>query len=219
MNRINAPFELKNADSKGHFKGYVAVFDNVDLGRDVIEKGAFKKFKTTKDGQIRIALNHDLRQLAGKAKFTQDDHGLLLDGKLNLNVSYVKDAYELMKDGTLDGMSVGFDIMSGGWRYEENENKDLIRYISKAELWEGSIVPFGMNPEAKVEDIKQYNKCDIHRLEKVAQDHGCSRKSALAIANTFKEYLSDSGLLIPQSDSEVSRVSLDEIKTLFEKFK
>ena len=46
MNRINAPFELKDADTKGKFYGYVSVFDNVDLGNDIIKQGAFKKFKT-----------------------------------------------------------------------------------------------------------------------------------------------------------------------------
>ena len=218
MNRINAPFELKNHDEKGYFSGYVAVFDNVDLGDDVIEKGAFKQFKTTRDGKIRIALDHDLRKLAGKASFTQDDHGLFLEGRLNLNVSYVKDAYELMKDGTLDGMSVGFDILDGGQEVKKSNTGRRIRHITKAELWEGSIVPFGMNPEAKIEQVKNYNNQDIHKLEKIAQQHGCSRKVALAIVNNFKKHLSDSDLLIPQSDFEVSGL-LDQIKTSFKNYR
>ena len=48
----------------------------MDLGGDVILPGAFSQAKTTPDGQIRIALYHNLRQLAGKAKFSQDQHGL-----------------------------------------------------------------------------------------------------------------------------------------------
>lgn len=219
MHRINAPFELKSHDEKGHFSGYVAVFDNVDLGDDVIEKGAFKKFKTTQDGKVRIALNHDLNKLAGKATFKQDEHGLFLEGNLNLKVSYVNDAYELMKDGTLDGMSVGFDIMNGGYRYKKNNKGKQIRYISKAELWEGSIVPFGMNPEAKITQVKTYNIEDIRHLENIARKNGCSRKDALNISAIFKDHLSDSGLLMPQSDSEKSRAILDDIKSIFNKFK
>lgn len=214
MNRINAPFELKDADSKGRFIGDVAVFDNIDLGNDVMESGCIKSVKTTRDGQLRLALFHDLTRLVGKAKYTQTKKSLQLEGQLNMNVSYVADAYELMKDGTLDGLSVGFDIMDDGSRIEKG-----VRYISKAELWEGSIVPFGMNPDAKIQQVKQYNKQDIHRLEKFAQDHGCSRKSALALANCFKDYLSDSGLLIPQSDSEVSAIMPEDLKSIFEKFK
>ena len=49
METLNCPFEIKEADDAGKFSGYAAVFDNVDLGNDVIEKGAFKKFKYTRD--------------------------------------------------------------------------------------------------------------------------------------------------------------------------
>ena len=80
MDRLIAPIQLKEAKADGSFTGYAAVFNNVDLGGDVILPGAFTHAKTTPDGQIRIALNHDLRQLAGKAKFAQDGHGLRVDG-------------------------------------------------------------------------------------------------------------------------------------------
>jgi HK97 family phage prohead protease len=178
MDRINCPMEIKSADKDGTFTGYAAVFGNVDLGYDVIEPGAFKKAKTTADGMLRIAIGHRLDQLAGKASFFQDDHGLRVEGKLSLGVSYVKDAYELMKDGVLNGLSVGFNILRGGYDYEQRAGKD-VRVIKAAELWEFSIVPFGMNPDALVDSVKA---ATVRDFEAQLRGLGYSQSEAKAIA-------------------------------------
>ena len=181
MQHLNCPFELKAAGGKGKFEGYGAVFGNKDLGDDVILEGAFEKIKKTKDGKVRIALYHDLWQLAGKADVHMDSTGLYVEGQLNMKVSYVPDAYELMKDGTLDGMSVGFNILPGGDTWVEDDDGSLVRIISKAELWEVSIVPFGMNPEAKIDNVKGGIN-DIRAVESFLRKHGFSRSEAVAIA-------------------------------------
>ena len=41
MDRLIAPIQLKEAKADGSFTGYAAVFNNVDLGGDVILPGAF----------------------------------------------------------------------------------------------------------------------------------------------------------------------------------
>ncbi|RYE68392.1 MAG: HK97 family phage prohead protease, partial [Oxalobacteraceae bacterium] len=84
MSKLEVPFELKAVDDAGNFEGYAAVFNNVDLGDDVILPGAFTKVKTTRGGKLKLALYHDLTRLVGLADYTQDDHGLLLKGKVNL---------------------------------------------------------------------------------------------------------------------------------------
>lgn len=202
MDRLIAPIEIKEAKADGSFTGYAAVFNNVDLGGDVILPGAFTHAKTTPDGQIRIALNHDLRQLAGKAKFAQDSHGLRVEGQLSLGVSYVKDAYALMQDGVLNGLSVGFNILDGGAEWEECDGR-YTRIISKAELWEFSIVPFGMNPEALVENVKT-----IRDFEAQLRGLGYSQREAKALASGgFKSLGHRDGDL----DSETLA---DELKTL-----
>ena len=202
MDRITAPIEIKEAKSDGTFTGYAAVFNNVDLGRDVILPGAFKNVKTTRDGQVRIAMHHNLAQLAGKAKFEQDDHGLRVEGQLTLGVSYVRDAYELMKAGVLDGLSVGFDIPYGGASYEDRDG-DYVRIIKEAVLWEFSLVPFGMNPEALVENVKT-----IRDFEAQLRGLGYSQREAKALASGgFKS--------LGHRDGDLARETLaDALKTL-----
>ena len=179
MDRVIAPINLKEAKSDGSFTGYAAVFNNVDLGGDVSLPGAFSQAKTTPDGQIRIALYHNLRQLAGKAKFSQDQHGLRVDGQLSLGVSYVQDAYVLMQDGVLNGLSVGFNILEGGSTWEERDG-EYIRLINKAELWEFSIVPFGMNPDALVDSVKA---ASVRDFESQLRGLGYSQREAKALAS------------------------------------
>lgn len=208
MDRLIAPIQLKDAKADGSFTGYAAVFNNVDLGGDVILPGAFTHAKTTPDGQIRIALNHDLRQLAGKAKFSQDQHGLRVEAQLSLGVSYVKDAYALMQDGVLNGLSVGFNILPDGATWEDRDDR-YTRIISKAELWEFSIVPFGMNPEALVDSVKAAN---IRDFEAQLRGLGYSQREAKALASGGFKSLGhrDGGL-----DSETLA---DELKALTHAF-
>jgi HK97 family phage prohead protease len=177
MDRIHCPLEIKSAKEDGTFSGYAAVFGNIDLGYDVIEPGAFKSAKTTADGQLRIAIDHSMGKLAGKATYKQDDHGLWVEGKLSLGVSYVKDVYQLMRDGVMDGLSVGFNILKDGSDYEERSGK-FVRVIKAAELWEFSIVAFGMNPLAKVDAVKS-----IRDFEAQLRGLGYSQTEAKALAS------------------------------------
>lgn len=192
MKTVSAPLELKFNNSKeGEFSGYGAVFNNVDNGDDVILPGAFTKVKQTSDNKLRIALYHDLTQIIGKADFSQDDNGLYVEGKINMGVTYAKDAYHLMKDGVLDGMSVGFNILPGGAKFEDQEDT-LIRFISKAELWEVSVVPFGMNEEAKIDTIKAPS--NLRDFERFLRGSGFSRKEAQIISsNGFRAYQREAG--------------------------
>lgn len=206
MDRIYAPLEIKTANADGTFSGYAAVFGNIDLGYDVIEPGAFKSAKTTADGQLRIAIDHKMSQLAGKATFKQDDRGLYVEGKLSLGVSYVKDAYALMRDGVLDGLSVGFNILKDGADYEERSGK-FVRVIKAAELWEFSIVAFGMNPLAKVETVKS-----IRDFEAQLRGLGYSQTEAKALASggfkSLGQHRDGDGL-----DSETLADALQTLKT------
>lgn len=176
-----AHLEFKAGKQPGEFSGYGAVFGNVDDGQDVIKSGAFRKLRTKANGKIRIPLYHDMSKVVGEGDVIQDEKGLRINGQLNMSLSYAQDAYELMKDGTLDAMSVGFTIMNNGADYDQKAD---IRTINKAELWEVSIVPFGMNRKAKIRTVKSAN--DIHSIrefEAFLRETGFSQRDAKAIAS------------------------------------
>lgn len=205
LSKLECPFEVKSVDEAGNFEGYASVFNNIDLGDDIILPGAFIKVKTTRTGRLKLALFHDLTRLIGSADYKQDEHGLFLKGQVNLKVSYARDAYELMKDGTLDSMSIGFNTITSAW--EEREGRS-IRVIKEAELWEASVVPFGMNPEAQVISVKS----DIRHFESALRERmGLSQKEAAAVASLGYPALHRDGV---KAATEI----VDELKALSQLF-
>lgn len=142
--------EWKGLTDNGTFSGHAAVFGNVDLGGDIIERGAFEEIVKTKDGHVRILLQHDMRRPIGKAMVKQDDTGLQFDGALVLGSADARNTYELMKSGILDGMSIGYDVLPNG----DEVTSAGIRKLKRLKLWEISVVTFGMNPLAKIDTVK-----------------------------------------------------------------
>ena len=201
LTKVEVPFEVKAVDEAGNFEGYASVFNNIDLGDDVILPGAFTRVKTTRAGRLKLALFHDLTRLVGSAEYSQDDHGLYLKGQVNLKVSYARDAYELMKDGTLDSMSIGFNVIDEAAEQREGRR---VRVIKQAELWEASLVPFGMNPEAQVLSVKS----DIRLFESDLRERmGLSQKEAAAVASLGYPAIHRDG-------ADVATATVDELKQL-----
>lgn len=166
---IDLQTEYKALGDAGTFEGYASISGNVDLGGDVIERGAFKEFAKTRDGKVIVLYQHSSRDPIGKADVHQDDKGLRFVGQLELNDGMARKAYTLMKAGILDGMSIGFDILPGGAKILESG----IREITAAKLWEISPVTWGMNPLAGVDSVKAAGQItSIREFEDFLRDVG-----------------------------------------------
>ena len=202
-------FELKELSETGKFEGFVSVYGNVDYGDDVVEKGAFNKIRLTKNGKLRMYLYHDTQLPVGTSEVKDTDQGLFLNGSLNMNLKDAPQAYELMKEGMVSEMSVGFSIQKGGYEIKENDDGKSIRHITKAELYEGSLVPFAMNPEAVITGVKSQDEANLKRnLEKYYRAQGCSKRDATARASMCFDMSDDGDHRIDAS------AMLDSYKTL-----
>lgn len=177
MRKLNLPAEIKAAPDSGVFTGYASVFGNVDLGGDIVERGAFKEFVANRDGRVVVLWQHDINAPIGTATVRQDDRGLAFEGELVLDDDKARSALAHMRARSVEGMSIGFDILPGGQRYRE----DGARVLTALKLWEISVVTWGMNPLAGVEVAKAAN---IRELEGMLRDALClsSRRSKAAAA-------------------------------------
>lgn len=147
MEQRGFKFEVKSIDEQGVFEGYAAVFGNEDLGGDIIEPGAFKK-TLQENPRMPILWQHDPREPIGVTlEAYEDTHGLRVQGQLNLETSRGREAYALLKQGALKGLSIGYDTIKEVW--EGN-----IRRLKEIRLWEWSLVTFPMNPQAQVTAVK-----------------------------------------------------------------
>lgn len=147
MEQRGFKFEVKSIDEQGIFEGYAAVFGNIDLGGDVIEPGAFKK-TLQENPRMPILWQHNPTEPIGVTlEAYEDGKGLRVKGQLNLETTRGREAYALLKQGALKGLSIGYDSVKEAWEGTK-------RILKEIRLWEWSLVTFPMNPLAQIEAVK-----------------------------------------------------------------
>jgi uncharacterized protein len=176
MQYKSIPLTLKSEPGEdGIFEGYASVFGVVDLGMDVVEKGAFTK--SLGQRKAKMLWQHDTAQPIGTWEdIHEDDHGLFVRGRLLPDVAKGREALALLKAGAIDSMSIGYrtieaeDATAGGRG---------VRKLTEVDLFEISLVTFPMLPDAKVTDVKSI--ATERDFERFLRDAGYSRSEATAI--------------------------------------
>lgn len=161
---IYVPFEFKAAgdDKAMTFEGYGSVFGTVDSYGDTIAKGAFRaslKEWKAKGKLPKLLLQHgggffggadDMVPIGKWEEMREDDHGLFGRGRLfDIDTDRVKATYAAMREGELDGLSIGFNT-----RKSKIDNETGIRTLTEIALWECSLVTFPANDPARVMDVR-----------------------------------------------------------------
>ena len=139
-------------DADGVFEGYASLFGLADLGNDVVMPGAFAdSLKKRGVRDVRLLWQHDPAQPIGRWILIEEDRrGLRVRGKLNLAVERAREIHALMRDGAVDGLSIGFRVERA-----RAERPTGLRRLEKLDLWEISVVTFPMLPDARVESVKE----------------------------------------------------------------
>ncbi len=145
------PAPLSAVDPDGVFEGYASLFNVADLGRDMVMPGAFAASLALRGAAgIRLLWQHDPGQPIGRwLQIEEDRRGLRVRGKLNLAVERARDIHALMREGAVDGLSIGFRVERA-----RAERPTGLRRLEKLDLWEISVVTFPMLPGARVETVK-----------------------------------------------------------------
>ena len=136
----------------GAFEGYASLFGMVDMGRDEIMPGAFRDSLGARGAaSIRMLWSHDPREPVGVwDQVAEDARGLKVAGRLNLDVARAREIHALMREGAIDGLSIGFRAQR-----VVTDPKTGVRRLFKVDLWEISLVTFPMLPQARVSSVKR----------------------------------------------------------------
>jgi Escherichia/Staphylococcus phage prohead protease len=140
-------FECKSISPDGTFVGLGAVYNNVDLGNDMILPGAFTKTLNEKGREVPLLMGHDSKMPIGRAELSDSPQGLLVHGTLILEADGSRSAYALLKAGVIKGLSIGYDTL-------KSKMVDGVRHLSELKLWEISLTAFPMNELATVTSVK-----------------------------------------------------------------
>jgi len=187
-----------DAEEDGSFEGYGSVFNNKDLGNDVIKYGAFSEsIKSKKPKQIKLLYQHKTDEPIGVIdSLEEDSRGLKIKGRLAMKTQKGKEVYELMKMGALDSMSIGYRLSPDDYKYSDKLKK---RTISNLDLMEISMVTFPMNPKAKIPKVK-LAEMDVRELEKYLCDIGMTNsvaeQSAGVLFKSFNREVNEQGDLV-----------------------
>ena len=182
--------EVKANDDKGTFTGYGSIFGNEDQGSDIMQKGAFTKSLINRPvSKVKMLYQHKTDEPIGVfTEMYEDSKGLFVKGQLAMGTQKGREAYELLKMGALDGMSIGFRADPDKQGY--NENKRGTRTLKEVDLMEISLVTFPMNERALIENVKASQK-SIREWEKILREVGSlSRTEAKIGAKALSESLS-----------------------------
>jgi HK97 family phage prohead protease len=162
------------------FNGYGSTFGNVDRVGDIVMKGAFAKSleKHREEGSMpSLLLHHDMKRPIGVwTQMEEDDSGLFVEGKLTKGVRDADEAYNLLKDGALHSMSIGYRVVRE--EYDRKQDANLLHEIA---LHEVSLVTIPANASAVVGTVKDCDgNPDVRELERILRDAGLSRRESKA---------------------------------------
>jgi HK97 family phage prohead protease len=184
---ITVPLEVKALES-GQFEGYGSTFGNVDLGGDVVVKGAFNESlqEWRKKGEWpQLFWMHKPDQIPGVWVDMQEDaRGLKVKGEV-IETTIGKDLQIMLRRKAVRSLSIGFSLDEPG----DFEFRDGVRMLKRINLWEVSPVSMPMNPKAKINAVKArlhangVSLTDFKReLEQWFRAKGLSKSQSVALA-------------------------------------
>lgn len=142
------PLHVKATGDAGQITAYASTFGNVDLDGDVVEPGAFARTIEHSGGVVPMLWQHDAWEPIGVTSSLEEDaKGLLIEAQLNLDTQRGREAFSLLKQGAMRGLSIGYRTIQDEWQ-------GMVRRLREVALVEISAVTFPANPEARLVDAK-----------------------------------------------------------------
>lgn len=187
------------APDEMRFKGYGAVFGNVDSYGDVIEQGAFAETlkSAKKDGAFpSMLLQHggwglnaqDMTPIGVWDTLEEDAKGLVSEGVL-APIQRGQEAYALMKmkpRPAITGLSIGYIAKKYTVGSKPEEPRRLLHEIDLVEI---SLVTFPANAKARISSVKSADgEFSEREFEQLLRDAGLSKKEAnIVISGGFRQ--------------------------------
>lgn len=139
---------LKASGDKWEFSGYASTFGgSPDSYGDVVLRGAFDKTLKLRPKR-KLLWQHNVDEPIGvEVGLEPDEKGLKGTWKLS-KTARGSDAYELLKDGAVDSLSIGYVVEDAEW------DETGVRLLKQIDLLEVSVVSIPANERALITRVK-----------------------------------------------------------------
>lgn len=167
---FSSALSLKSIEENGTFSGYASVFNIIDEQDDIILPGAFTETILKKAGRIKLLWQHQHDEPIGNIlEINENKVGLYIVANLLLDLQKAREAYVMLKSGTIDSLSIGYVPL----QYDIDQ-KTGVRSLNKVDLWEVSLVTFPANSHSRVINVKAKEETNlIYAIEKAKEILKC----------------------------------------------
>lgn len=198
--------EIKAMEDDNIIEGYGAFFNNVDSHREKIQRGAFAKTIKENKNRIKYLWQHDMREPIGKIlEIYEDEKGLYLKAKIS-ETDTGKKAMQLVRDGILNEMSIGFETIKDDYETQKN-----IRTLKEIKLYEVSLVTLASNPMAQVTAYKDFNDTIEQNFDKLNMELKQGRVISKRNIQKIKEAITTlNSLIVDLEPSEDTPKAIDK---------
>lgn len=136
-------------DADGRISGYAAIFDEQDLGWDIIVPGAFKNLPE----KLPMFWCHDSSEVIGVwDQISVDEKGLRVSGRLIDGVRRADEVKRLVDANAVGGLSIGYLTDKSSFKNLASGQK--VRYLEELTVYEVSLTAIPMMPLAKIDGTK-----------------------------------------------------------------
>lgn len=154
---------------EGTFTAYASVWDTVDSYGERVVAGAFADTLAWWDAKgkpIPLLFGHNMADpdfnIGYLASAVEDDHGLLVEGVLDLDNPKAAQVYRMLKGGRVDQLSFAYDVVDSrvaplgdadGPKTGRKQPAE-VKELTALKLYEVSIVTIGANQDTEVLSVK-----------------------------------------------------------------
>jgi HK97 family phage prohead protease len=197
-------FEVRALAEDGTFEGIASAYGGPpDSYGDVIEKGAFTKTIDDHKGEVVVLWQHDTTEPIGRGELEDTTEGLIIKGRLELDLLTAQKAYVALRTKLVKGLSIGF-------RTIRKKTEKGIRKLLEIKLYEISLVTFPANDRAMVTDVKSALTDLMDEMKVSASVWGTwSAFDSIVIRTMFDKEMTTEDKLDLLADT------FDEFKTVF----
>lgn len=157
MDHLDLSFRFEPSADAAEFSGYAVVWGERNGHSEIVQRGAFTKTLAahrTAGTKPLMLWSHNPADIIGVwDEIREDDKGLFVKGRLLTEVTSGREAYERMKAGAVNGLSIGFRVPTGG-----EHRRSGIRYLSEIALAEISVVGLPSAGSARITSVRSHGR-------------------------------------------------------------
>lgn len=157
MDHLDLTLRFEAPTDAGEFSGYAVIWGERNAHNEIVKRGAFRASldQHRAAGTRPVMLwSHDPSDIIGVWTETREDEkGLFVRGQIITATTRGREAYELLKAGALNGLSIGFRVLKGGETRQAGT-----RILTGIDVREISLVGMPSAGSARITSIRSHGR-------------------------------------------------------------